>query len=85
MKSLTHETPDKIALEDILSECQNISERLSQDGSIDEHTKERLLRYLTELTEFELGRFFIKNQGALSGYWTYYIFWALLNPHGYIR
>lgn len=73
MKSLTHETPDKIALEDIFSECQNISQRLSQDGSIDEPTKERLLMYLNQLTEFELGRFFIKNQGALSGHWTYYI------------
>ncbi len=73
MKSLTHETPDKIALEDIFSECQSISQRLSQDGNIDESTKERLLTYLNQLTEFELGRFFIKNQGALSGHWTYYI------------
>lgn len=73
MKSLTHETADKIALEDIFSECQNISQRLSQDESIDESTKERLLTYLNQLTEFELGRFFIKNQGALSGHWTYYI------------
>lgn len=73
MKSLTHETPDKIALEDIFSECQIISERLSQDESIDESAKERLLAYLKQLTEFELGRFFIKNQGALSGHWTYFI------------
>lgn len=73
MKSLTHETSDKIALEDIFSECQIISQRLSQDGSIDEPTKEQLLTYLKQLTEFELGRFFIKNQGALSGHWTYYI------------
>lgn len=73
MKSLTHETPDKIALEDIFSECQNISQRLSQDGSIDEPTKARLLNYLDQLKAFELGRFFIKNQGALSGYWTDYV------------
>ena len=73
MKSLTHETSDKIALEDIFFECQNISQRLSQDRSIDELTKERLLTYLNQLKDFELGRFFIKNQGALSGYWTYYI------------
>jgi SAM-dependent methyltransferase len=73
MKSLTHETPDRMALEDIFFECQNISQRLSQDGSIDGPTKERLLTYLNQLTEFELGRFFIKNQGALSGHWTYYI------------
>ena len=73
MKSLTHETSDKIALEDIFYECQNISQRLSQDGNVDEPTKERLLTYLNQLTEFELGRFFIKNQGALSGHWTHYI------------
>lgn len=73
MNSLTHDTPDKIALEDIFSECQNISLRLSQDERIDEPTKERLLTYLEQLKEFELGRFLIKNQGALSGYWTYYI------------
>lgn len=73
MKSLTHETPDKITLEDIFAECQKISRRLFQDGSIDESTKELLLTYLKELTKFELGRFLIKNQGALSGHWTYYI------------
>lgn len=73
MTSLTHETSDKLTPEDILSECQKISHRLSQDGSIDESTKELLLAYLNQLQEFELGRFLIKNQGALSGYWTYYI------------
>lgn len=73
MQSLTHKTPDKIAFEELFSECQNISQRLSQDGSIDEPTKKQLLAYLKQLTEFELGRFFIKNQGALSGYWTDYI------------
>lgn len=73
MRSLTHETTDQISIEDIFSECEKISQRISQDVSIDETTKEQLLSYLNQLTEFELGRFFIKNQGALSGHWTYYI------------
>lgn len=50
MKSLTHETPDRMALEDIFPECQKISQRLSQDGSIDEPTKAQLLTYLSQLT-----------------------------------
>lgn len=73
MKSLTHNTSDKVTIEEIFSECQNISQRIFQDGSIDEPTKELLQTYVRELTEFDLGRFLIKNQGALSGYWTYYI------------
>ncbi len=73
MKSLTHETTDIISLKDIFSECQNISQRLFEDESIDEPTKGKLLTYLNQLTKFELGRFFIKNHGALSGHWTYYI------------
>ena len=32
-----------------------------------------LLHVLDELTQFEFGRFLIKNSGALSGYWTHYL------------
>lgn len=69
-------------LKDIFREYQKISQRLSQDEHIDEPTKAQLSTYLTQLTEFELGRFLIKNQGALSGYWTYYIILGFTeSPH----
>lgn len=73
MKSLTHSTPDKIVQESIIFEIETITDTITQDETLDALTKDRLLVYLHELSKFELGRFLIKNRGALSGYWTNYI------------
>lgn len=71
MRSLTHNGSDKVSKQDIILECREISERLQKECS--DGDKEKLMSLLEQLSEFELGRFLIKNKGAFSGYWTYYM------------
>lgn len=65
-RSLTHVSSDFLSPEDIFSEYTAISKRLTE-SSEEEQTKTYLLSLLKQLSEFELGRFLIKNKGALSG------------------
>lgn len=62
--SLTHASGDKLTKEDIAAELQALKQRLTDPADV---------KYVDELSEFELGRFLIKNKGALSGYWTWYV------------
>ena len=71
LHSLTHHNNDLVSKTDVIAECNKISQRLLTAFSSDE--TERLISLVWQLSEFELGRFLIKNQGALSGCWTYYI------------
>jgi len=71
--SLTHTGSDKLSKDDILDKFNSISDRISKEFHSDQEKAAKLLLLLDELIDFELGRFFIKHDGALSGYWTYYI------------
>ena len=73
MHSITHRQGDFVTLDHIAHQKASIITRLKQEYVSDTSKKEKLLSLVNELSEFELGRFFIKNQGALSGYWTHYV------------
>lgn len=70
--SSTHKSRDFLDKSDISEEYLAIKNRLEKEYANDFAEKEKLLNYLTQLTDFSFGRFLIKNHGALSGYWTYY-------------
>ncbi len=70
--SLTHTGPDKLTRAQIAEEIKQIQQRLSKQFESDPEKRNDLLKMLDELADFELGRFFIKNKGALSAYWTWY-------------
>jgi hypothetical protein len=70
--SLTHLGPDKISKADISHEFQLIKLRLEKEYKDNPNKKAELLQTLDALSEFELGRFLIKNK-SLSGYWTWYV------------
>lgn len=72
-ESLTHHQGDFITEENIKAQKASIISRLGQDYHSNISIKDKLLSIVNELSQFELGRFFIKNQGALSGYWTHYV------------
>lgn len=71
--SLTHNSSDKVTKNEIAEEIKLIEARLSKQFHSDNEKRDELLKTLDALSEFELGRFLIKNKGALSGYWTWYI------------
>jgi cyclopropane fatty-acyl-phospholipid synthase-like methyltransferase len=71
--SLTHTSSDKLTKHEVANEIEFIKSRLSRQFSSDNEKRDELLKILDVLSEFELGRFLIKNKGALSGYWTWYI------------
>ena len=71
--SHTHISPDKLSKEDISNELNRIKTRLTDQFKNEPDKLAFLLKSADELSEFELGRFCIKNKGALSGYWTWYL------------
>lgn len=73
-QSLTHTSGKELYTRSELStELTLIKARLEKTWSDDEAMAATALNMLEELQAFELGRFLIKNAGALSGKWTYYI------------
>lgn len=70
--SLTHSGSEKPSQADINEQTENIKTRLYQQFNSEPEKLATLLKMLSDLREFELGRFLIKNKGALSGYWTWY-------------
>jgi len=71
--SLTHASQNKLTKEQITQEVEKIRVRLLSQFQSEPDKLDSLLKILDDLSEFELGRFLIKNKGALSGYWTWYI------------
>lgn len=51
---------------------RKITDKVKQDGDKPHATVEQQLKILSELAQFDLGRFLLKNQG-INGYWTHYI------------
>lgn len=76
--SLTHTGSDKLTKEDIARELEQIKERLTAEFESDSEKLTSLLQTLEEFSQFELGRFLIKNK-SLSGYWTWYIILGFRN------
>lgn len=73
-KSLTHDQGKELyTRSELTEELESIKARLGKTFSDDEAMAAKALEMLEELQDFELGRFLIKNSGALSGKWTYYI------------
>lgn len=70
--SHTHSGVEKPSQTDISEKIEDIKARLSKQFNSEPEKLNALLKILNELNEFELGRFLIKNNGALSGYWTWY-------------
>lgn len=70
--SLTHSGPDKLSKAEISNELRQIKERLEAEFKDNPSKMTELLQTLDALSEFELGRFLIKNK-SLSGYWTWYV------------
>ena len=73
MRNLSHHSADFLSLEEIAGKLNSIRERISADPNYSQDEKRELLEILTELSSFELGRFVIQNNGAISGWWTYYL------------
>src|SRR5579872_5485848 len=71
--SHTHSSPDKLSKEDIHQELTDIKYRLISHFQSEPQKLQALLDLLNELSEFEMGRFLIKNHCAFSGYWTWYM------------
>lgn len=71
-QSHTHTGSEKPSMFEINSQLETIKQRLSQEFNSEPEKYSSLSKILDELCEFELGRFLIKNKGALSGYWTWY-------------
>lgn len=63
---------EKPSRNDIADKVLLIKRRLNQMDH-DKKSIQSLVNLTDELTEFELGRFMIQNNGALSGYWTQYV------------
>ena len=76
--SLTHTGSDKLTKEDIAREFGQIKERLTVEFKSESEKLASLLLTLEEFSQFELGRFLIKNK-SLSGYWTWYIILGFRN------
>lgn len=70
--SLTHSGAEKLSIEEIASELYSIKKRLETEFNDNPNKLSQLLQTLDALSEFELGRFLIKNK-SLSGYWTWYV------------
>lgn len=68
---LTHDLIDQtLDISFIQPAFKAIQTRLRQEHA---DNYEHLNSLLVALSEFELGRFFIHNQGSLNGRWTYYL------------
>ncbi|MCD6046109.1 MAG: SAM-dependent methyltransferase [Gammaproteobacteria bacterium] len=70
-KSLTHQGDYSLSFASIQDDFNQIAQRLNANP--DEQKKQQLVEILKRLSEFELGRFIIKNSGGFNGYWTYYV------------
>lgn len=70
--SLTHTGSDKLSKSDISTELAQIKNRLELEFNHSPDELKHLLQMLDALSDFELGRFLIKNK-SLSGYWTWYV------------
>lgn len=68
--SLTHQGEDFVSMSDIQEQLDAIKKRLQENSPSQKN--QVLLKILEQLSEFEFGRFLIKNSGAVSGYWTHY-------------
>lgn len=77
--SHTHNTTDKLTKLQIEEKLTAIQARLTETFSSEPEKLDALLTLLDELNEFEWGRFLIQNQGALSGYWTWYVILGFRN------
>jgi len=71
-QSHTHTGSEKPSKSEISEQMETIKTRLSREFISEPEKLAALLKMLHDLSEFELGRFLIKNKGALSGYWTWY-------------
>lgn len=70
---LTHiPAEERPSLSDIQERLAHIQSGLQNNTSLSIRERARLSEEAKHLSEFELGRFLIANQGALSGWWTYY-------------
>lgn len=73
MGMLTHvPRQERPTLDEIREKLVAIEDRLQNNPELSSFTKTKLINLAQELSEFELGRFLIANDGALSGWWTYY-------------
>lgn len=70
--SLTHSGSDKLSKEEIADELHLIKARLEAEFADNPNKLTQVLETVEALSEFELGRFLIKNK-SLSGYWTWYV------------
>lgn len=70
---LTHvPAVERPTFDDIAVKLNGIMQGLQQHEGLSALEKARLADDAKQLSEFEFGRFLIANQGALSGWWTYY-------------
>lgn len=73
-KSLTHTTyKDILSKDEIIERVAEIEKKITEKFKDSEIELKELNKYLSDLCDFDLGRFLIYNKGALSGYWTYYV------------
>lgn len=63
---------ERPSLETVQEKLVRIQAGLQNHATLTAIEKARLSIEAERLSEFELGRFLIANQGALSGWWTYY-------------
>ncbi len=63
---------ERPSLSAIADKLMRIQEGLKNQTTLSASERARLSKEAEHLSEFELGRFLIANQGALSGWWTYY-------------
>lgn len=71
--SHTHNSVDKLSKEQISQEVEETIARLTSQFQEKPQKLQTFLQILNDLSEFEFGRFLIKNKGALSSYWTWYV------------
>jgi hypothetical protein len=70
---LTH-TPakERFTVDEVQEKLHVIRNRLDSSPSYTQEEKQQLMNEVEQLSQFDLGRFLIQN-GALSGWWTYYV------------
>lgn len=70
---LTH-TParERFSVEDIQDKLVMIQQGLKNNATLTSEAKQKLSLEAEHLSQTELGRFLIANNGGLSGWWTYY-------------
>ncbi|MCA0404005.1 MAG: class I SAM-dependent methyltransferase [Proteobacteria bacterium] len=72
-KVLTH-TPAKeqFSLDEIKDRLDAIEKNIAKDNTLSVDAKKEIIDTAFSLAQSEFGRFLIANNGALSGWWTYY-------------